>query len=149
MTSRNVFVNSMDDELNLSSSELKPASRASREALLMKKDGKGYDIRPYSYKALRTPSSIRLFQLFPVRAPFEPLRGQLLTSTLDECLDYEAVSYVWGSESDKCSMICDGSEMKITRNLAAALRRFQLPRDCRILWVDSICIDQSDTQEKS
>ena len=39
--------------------------------------------------------------------------------------------------------------MKITRNLAAALRCFQSSGNSRILWIDSICINQSDIQEKN
>jgi hypothetical protein len=37
----------------------------------------------------------------------------------------------------------------IRKNLLAALRRFQRPKDKIMLWIDAICINQKDGQEKS
>jgi hypothetical protein len=44
---------------------------------------------------------------------------------------------------------CHGQELLITENCVAALRRIRSKfRKC-ILWIDSICIDQSSTEERN
>ncbi|KAG8530604.1 uncharacterized protein KY384_004642 [Bacidia gigantensis] len=73
----------------------------------------------------------------------------LTTHTGILLLEYEAVSYVWGSEDNPVSLNCDGREMKMTQSLAGALRRFRQEGYARTLWVDSICINQADLLEKS
>ena len=106
------------------------------------------DPRSFSYDNLHGPLSIRLFVLYP-GADNDMLSGSLINARLDDDLDYEAVSYVWGSEEDKVKLECDGQGLDVTQNLAAALRRFRLPTASRVLWTDSICINQSNMEEKS
>lgn len=62
---------------------------------------------------------------------------------------YEALSYVWGSEDKPQSIIIDDqSELKITQNLYTGLCRLQNHSFARIIWVDAVCINQSDNTEK-
>ncbi|KAI0191333.1 HET-domain-containing protein [Astrocystis sublimbata] len=65
---------------------------------------------------------------------------------------YEALSYVWGSEDDKQPVrIPDGhgrSTLYVTRNLHIALRHLRYNDRPRRMWIDAICIDQSNTVEK-
>ncbi|TLS25704.1 hypothetical protein PpBr36_07280 [Pyricularia pennisetigena] len=42
----------------------------------------------------------------------------------------------------------DGGVVHITKNLAQALRRLRLSHEPRTLWVDAICINQDDTEER-
>ena len=70
--------------------------------------------------------------------------------------EFEALSYNWGSQQDQVtarvvSVSGDGGEynISITRNLSAALRALRYPDRTRTLWVDAICIDQSNHQERS
>ncbi|KAL9591699.1 MAG: hypothetical protein Q9179_007459 [Wetmoreana sp. 5 TL-2023] len=100
------------------------------------------------YEPLQDRASIRLFQLLP-RKEGSSLQGRLLDSNLADCQAYEAISYVWGSEADKVALDCDGFQLLITQNLAAALRRIRLPETNRVLWIDSICINQNDVPEKN
>ncbi|KAL8718324.1 MAG: hypothetical protein Q9225_004521 [Loekoesia sp. 1 TL-2023] len=62
---------------------------------------------------------------------------------------YEALSYAWGSSKLESSVICDGKRLRITQNLHSALLRLRQADRTRYLWVDAICIDQSNTQERS
>jgi hypothetical protein len=62
------------------------------------------------------------------------------------------VSYCWGSnDKTKSIRITDqdhDQELKVTENLHAALARLRDEDIERILWVDAICIDQSNKEEK-
>ncbi|KAL8732805.1 MAG: hypothetical protein Q9181_003820 [Wetmoreana brouardii] len=100
------------------------------------------------YEPLQDRAPIRLFQLRS-RKEGSYLQGRLLDSNLADCQAYEAISYVWGSEADKIALDCDGSQVLITQNLAAALRRIRLPEANRVLWIDSICVNQNDVLEKN
>lgn len=68
-------------------------------------------------------------------------------------LKYEALSYVWGSDaaenSKKVNIECDGGILSIGPNLARALMRIRLGSKSRLLWVDAICINQRDEDERS
>lgn len=62
---------------------------------------------------------------------------------------YSTVSYSWGTESNATKILVDGKEVSVPRNAAEALRWLR-PADSsiRILWIDSICIDQSNLDER-
>lgn len=61
---------------------------------------------------------------------------------------YTALSYTWGGEEKPEIILCDGSELKIGANLSLALRRLrEFDDDDQYLWVDAICINQSDKDE--
>ncbi|TVY23832.1 Heterokaryon incompatibility protein 6,OR allele [Lachnellula hyalina] len=72
----------------------------------------------------------------------------LAQASFDKVLSYEALSYVWGKEEDPESIILCKCRFAVTRNLAEALKHLRLPNSDRMLWVDAICINQCDINEK-
>lgn len=62
---------------------------------------------------------------------------------------YTALSYVWGKPALVKSMICNGKHFAITNNLGLALHHLRRSDVSIMLWVDQICINQDDLQEKS
>jgi hypothetical protein len=66
---------------------------------------------------------------------------------------YEALSYTWGDERDKLSIIVDGEPLDITMSLFFFLRQLleQLvpESETMYLWADQISINQEDTTEKA
>jgi hypothetical protein len=62
---------------------------------------------------------------------------------------YAALSYTWGSTTETVPLICDGHEMQITQNLAEALHMTLRANPHEFLWVDQICINQGDNEEKA
>ncbi|KAF1999779.1 HET-domain-containing protein [Amniculicola lignicola CBS 123094] len=62
---------------------------------------------------------------------------------------YEALSYVWGDKNSTRSIVLNGTKFMITENLWLALRRLRDPYASRILWIDAICINQDDDDERS
>jgi hypothetical protein len=67
----------------------------------------------------------------------------------DENLQYEAVSYCWGSVHRTSQVISENQAIMVTENLIAALLRFRNPTKERILWIDSICINQNAIDERN
>ena len=64
-------------------------------------------------------------------------------------IPYEAISYVWGSDKKDHSIFLSGKTHQITANLSDALHQCRLPDQSRVLWADSICINQDNGQEKN
>ncbi|KAK0641412.1 heterokaryon incompatibility protein-domain-containing protein [Cercophora newfieldiana] len=70
---------------------------------------------------------------------------------------YEALSYTWGSPADKAKDLVgveDGSGcitgyLQVRANLDSALRHLRLPDRSRLLWIDAICINQEDLEDRS
>lgn len=61
---------------------------------------------------------------------------------------YEAISYVWGSSERYIPINCNGKRLFITENLRDALVRVRLPDRPRMVWADSVCINQDNIDEK-
>ncbi|KAF2867959.1 heterokaryon incompatibility protein-domain-containing protein, partial [Massariosphaeria phaeospora] len=66
---------------------------------------------------------------------------------------FEALSYTWATQSGDASLsqiiYCDQRPIMITRNCEAALRRLRKRAGRRLLWVDAICINQNNEEEKN
>lgn len=71
---------------------------------------------------------------------------------LDGNCTYEALSYVWGSSANPVPLLVGPSRentISVTQNLATALQHLRDANESRTLWVDAICIDQSNLAERS
>ncbi|CAH0031124.1 unnamed protein product [Clonostachys rhizophaga] len=93
-------------------------------------------------------SQIRLLKLHPGTGK---LSGELFAVWLDGSAypQYEPISYCWGSQKDQQVILLDGLTFAIGRNLYTALKRLRYADSARVLWCDVLCIDQSNTAEKS
>ncbi|KAL8918371.1 MAG: hypothetical protein Q9208_007390 [Pyrenodesmia sp. 3 TL-2023] len=80
----------------------------------------------------------------------DDLRGELIKASTDDVgIHYTALSYTWGDPSSPGFIILNDCHiLPISRNLEAALRQLRLPTDPLSLWVDAICINQADAEEK-
>lgn len=107
---------------------------------------------PYQYSPLLGSGNIRLLRLLPHGDQNAPLQCQLFDYPMLELGDgphmYEALSYVWGSSEKPHTVCVNGSTMAITANLHEVLARLRDRMIERILWIDAICIDQSNTKER-
>ncbi|KAG5759838.1 hypothetical protein H9Q69_007376 [Fusarium xylarioides] len=111
---------------------------------------------PYVYSDLPKGSCIRLLELSPGNR-LEILSGRLIEVWWEKetCPPYSALSYTWADENGNTSpsnLIFLGKGQKvlrITRNCDRALRSLRHKNKSKLLWVDSICINQSSPSERS
>ncbi|KAJ4196347.1 hypothetical protein NW767_009468 [Fusarium falciforme] len=61
---------------------------------------------------------------------------------------YEALSYTWGDANDLRPVLVNGIHINVTANLRVALQYLRRPSEPRVLWIDVVCINQNDNQEK-
>jgi hypothetical protein len=62
---------------------------------------------------------------------------------------YETISYVCGDPHAKSVIKLHDTEIQVLASSEAALRRMRQPTTERVLWIDAICINQEDTDERS
>ncbi|KAL7893891.1 heterokaryon incompatibility domain-containing protein, partial [Trichoderma sp. TUCIM 5745] len=67
----------------------------------------------------------------------------------DEIIPYEALSYTWGPIAGRHSIVVNDQKMSITANLYLALKSLRYPHSDRILWIDAVCINQSNVKERN
>jgi hypothetical protein len=121
---------------------------------------------PHDYSPLSEHGNIRLVRLLPHNDEKAPIQCQLFEYPLQELSQqpthlYEALSYVWGSEEDKQPIYIQSSGgksdnssagnircLRVTTNLHAALSHIRDRFFDRVLWIDAICINQKDNEEK-
>jgi hypothetical protein len=100
---------------------------------------------------------IRLLQLLPFQniwgAPppwyeLAHIQYKLIYANLDAFPEYEDLSYTWGSSGSDVKIEVDGQVISVRANLAYALAalRDSVPR---VLWVDALCIDQQNIEERN
>ncbi|KAL7916764.1 HET domain-containing protein [Trichoderma velutinum] len=101
------------------------------------------------YTPLVRPLEIRVLILHPGK------KGSPIECTLEHRhlgsskVQFDALSYVWGSPAVTGEITCNSRRRKVGRNLYDALERLRLPDEQRVLWVDALCINQADNKEKT
>ncbi len=121
---------------------------------------------------------IRLLKLLPAESLTDVIRCRIFQTSLSEKNGggpaYEALSYVWGSEESPSSIFLEYDQtdvadvasgpqqtqkpetdrdlwhrLSVTQNLVAALRYIRRTDSERTMWIDAICINQKDMDEKA
>lgn len=104
----------------------------------------------YPYRPLnKGKNEIRLLRVHPHEGARRTIRCDLLTVPLDNAPTYEALSYTWGNPSKLAPINIDGNLVLVRKNLERALYELQDRNTERILWIDAICIDQENEEERS
>ncbi|KAF5011994.1 hypothetical protein FDECE_1934 [Fusarium decemcellulare] len=116
------------------------------------------DLPLYKYEPLSALDAVRVLALCPSTDRAAPLTGDIIQYSrfeefgkIDASRIYTAVSYVWGeSRTFSHRVICNsgGSYLSITSNVDSLLRHFRHSVNIRHLWLDAICLNQSDESEK-
>jgi hypothetical protein len=105
-------------------------------------------LRHYRYTPLVSENSIRILDLLPGHGDM-PLRCKLFETTTST--RFKVLSYVWGDPTcvETLTEVESNAIVSVTLNLHHALRTLR-HRDAPLqLWVDALCINQSDIAEKN
>ena len=109
-------------------------------------------LEPYEYQPLPDASHFRVLALEPGIAD-SPLSCKLKVASVWHARqrEFEALSYAWGSndEPTKPYISCHGKCIKLTSSLESALRQIRSEKEVTNLWVDQICVNQEDLEERS
>ncbi|KAH6961956.1 heterokaryon incompatibility protein-domain-containing protein [Ilyonectria sp. MPI-CAGE-AT-0026] len=95
------------------------------------------------------PRSMRVVRLAPSNNFGHISIAAQLTETTWDQYNYEALSYCWGKPNKSKTILLNGEQYRVTEDLHDALHEFSLADTSRALWIDAICINQEDQQEKS
>lgn len=93
-------------------------------------------------------NEIRLLVLQP-GVGWDPLHATLATCHLSRCPAFEALSYAWGNPEPIQPVFINGTRVMVTYNLDIALRNLRDAQSRRILWIDALCINQADVDERN
>jgi len=113
--------------------------------------------------------TIRLLHLLPSADPESPLRCHLIETSIPIMkgakpppVRYHALSYTWGDPVFPATLqVVERTDQggqalsnrvairNITENLHSALQSLRKPDEELVLWVDAVCINQSDVAERN
>lgn len=101
------------------------------------------------YCPLPNKHCIRLLCLAP--GAFEaPISGHFIVKDMkDDNISYEALSYEWGLDACDHRVSISDHEVFTKKNLFEALQHLPRTDEERILWIDAICINQDDLEERA
>lgn len=108
-----------------------------------------------SYEQLdSTRHEIRLLTLHPASDENDQIccflsHAELNPENVSAAPVYEALSYVWGEPIFSEPILLNDQEFFITPSLKYALSCLRYKTESRVLWVDAVCINQSDIEERN
>lgn len=92
---------------------------------------------------------IRLVQIRDNDDDHAPVSCRTKTRSIKKAGKYDAISYVWGDPAPIDEITVNDQTMLVGQNCAYALRqRRHIQKPGVWTWIDSICINQSDLEEK-
>ncbi|KAK4891059.1 hypothetical protein LTR27_010266 [Elasticomyces elasticus] len=111
----------------------------------------------YTYTPLvRVNREIRILVLYPsadnttdIKCDVINFNVKFWSSMGAESFPYLALSYMWGDRNQLQAIWLGGRRKKVTLNLHRALKGLRDPTVPMLLWVDSLCIDQENAEERN
>lgn len=97
-------------------------------------------------------SELRLLLVWPPRDNQDAIYCTLIHGRLGTGIEYDAVSYTWadetGDDSQRKTVLINDLALSVTATCEAVLRRARLQSTAKVLWIDAVCINQADTNER-
>lgn len=103
------------------------------------------------YRSLKE-GEIRVLELQPHFGKEDsPLRGAFCHCSLDvePIISYKTISWCWGAPKPTASITIESETLRVPQNAGRVLRRLRYSSTVRNIWIDSICINQSDLAERA
>lgn len=70
------------------------------------------------------------------------------STSLHEDLEYTALTSTWGDEPPSMTIIINGSGFRVRQNLWDFLNEYRSLGEVPALWIDALCINQSNVEER-
>ena len=106
--------------------------------------------RPFQYRPLdRQTSSIRLIRLLSETSAGGHVQCKIKRATIEA--SYVCLSYVWGGDDERYTILIDGKPFKVRHNLYRFLTRARRIKHLTRawIWIDALCINQNDSSERN
>ncbi|KAI1420870.1 HET-domain-containing protein [Xylaria sp. FL1777] len=109
----------------------------------------------YNYEPLYDSRNIRVLDLLP--SSFDDpvihcrMRHITLGSSGSKTEPFDAISYTWGNYNPRRGIHCNerNDQLQVSHNCYNVLRYLRCKDKPRTVWIDAICINQSDIAEKT
>ncbi|KAH9904277.1 heterokaryon incompatibility protein-domain-containing protein [Xylariomycetidae sp. FL2044] len=113
-------------------------------------------MRLYPQSLEHTSNQIRILILEPAEKPDDPVICGLKYAKLGTGEQFESLSYRWSDAGDTQDVIVDATAIggsreviPVAQSLVAALKQLRLKHSPRHLWIDQLCINQADVEERA
>jgi hypothetical protein len=100
----------------------------------------------FAYRSLKTPASLRLLSVLP---DSKDDRIQVELREVTEPQSYQCLSYVWGDQTKRFPVQLNGCAATVEKSLYDFLQVAAQRFPGEPLWIDGLCINQTDDREKS
>ncbi|KAK6949552.1 hypothetical protein Daesc_009635 [Daldinia eschscholtzii] len=101
----------------------------------------------HSYEAI-PEGFIRVIELHPGKTG-DIISFELTDVDLSKSPSFEALSYEWKGKVGTIPVQCNRDRLLVTPNCEAALKTLRSETGTRVLWIDAVCINQDDAEERN
>ena len=105
-------------------------------------------VRSSLYRPIADLDEIRLIHLLPGSRK-SSIECLIEHANLESKPQYEALSYMWGVPEGELPIKINNSTVRIRPNLKSALYHLRKTHRERVIWIDALCINQKDTNERN
>ena len=95
------------------------------------------------------PDSFRLLKLLPGQSS-GAVQCELFVASIQEQKNrYTALSYTWGTAKSSINIVVNGRRFSVRKNLYTFFESCVTRKDFPTLWIDAVCIDQTNVTERN
>lgn len=105
-------------------------------------------LEPFKYSPIEEKDTVRLLLIYP-RHPDGSVKCALFQTPLSSVPRYEALSYRWGGSGPNAEISVNGRSVMVTPNALQVLKNRSSFWQPKLVWIDSVCIDQTNEDEKA
>ncbi|KAK3684688.1 hypothetical protein LTR37_020018 [Vermiconidia calcicola] len=123
---------------------------SSRRKRRQRESDQAFDqLAPFEYRTVADGDLFRLAVVLPGTAKQSIECRLIWEHSKKPQRDYVCLSYCWETVEREADIIVEGSKFPVTFNLLAALRALRKTTTNLLIWIDQICINQDDPEERA
>ncbi|KAK5662486.1 hypothetical protein OQA88_8397 [Cercophora sp. LCS_1] len=108
-------------------------------------------MQPFVYQPLSQSDQIRVLKVSPATDGDTEISTTFEIQSLAKNAfpNFEALSYMWGDQTERATISLDGTPFSVSRHLQGTIKALRDTTEPRYLWIDAICINQTDIKERN